>query len=137
MPFVDRGEYLKPILLSRGVARRLEIFRQPGSIETQVIAVGAEESGLVGETGQIFQPSFLDRQEVDMADAQIARNVGQAPSQQDPGLAQACPHVYGIEPLCEGVIVSSAPDTRDRPYPPSRRRRGRSYRPSSPTLCNP
>ena len=115
MAFVDRGEHLKRILFPRCVARFLEVFRQTGTVETQIVAIGAQETGLVRDTRQVLQTPFLDGQKVDMADAQIARDVRQAPAKQDPGLAQLRPHVDGIVPVREGIVDRRARGSVDRP----------------------
>ena len=115
MALVDRGKHLKRVLFPRCVAGLPEIFSQTGSVETQIVAIGAQESGPVGDAGQILQTPFLDGQKVGVADAQIARDIRQAPAQQDPGLAQLRPHFDGIVPVREGVAARRARGSVDRP----------------------
>ena len=113
MPFVDGRKHLEFGRARRGVARALEAVGDLRAVQAQIVAVGPQESGLIGEAGKVFEAPLLDRLDIDLPDTQIARNVHLSPSQSDPRFAQPRADFDRVKALRKLLHVHSAPGVRD------------------------
>ena len=74
-----------------------QAFRQLRPVEAQIVCVGPQEPGLVGEARKVFEATRLDRLDIDLSNAQVARDMRHVASEDDPRFAQTRTHPGGLE----------------------------------------